>query len=530
MALSRSTTLEIILRLKDEASKAVRGASQAISRNLDSIAAASKKLAVVSGAGFTAMAVGIKKLVSEGLEAEQISESFARMTKEVGYSSDQLVESLRKASAGTVDTTSLMLTSNRAMALGVGRNMEEVTTLMEIARVKGRALGLTTTQAFNDIVTGIGRGSPLILDNLGITIKQAAAQEQYAEALGKTAAELTDTEKKNALLNAVLTSGRAELEAIGEVQLTAAEQMQQLKAQFADIASTIGSAFVPVLQSVVTFLQPFLEKLAKWIEAHPRLAAGIIAGTAALLGILTVIGMIGALLPVIIGGFSMLTAGVGLLTAAVGVLSIGLLPLTIGIAAVIALIASAILVTRHLRENWETYYGVIKSHVLPHIEKLKKAMKTLGENITLVLGFIKKAFDVFFNSITLAFQGFIKAITDPVNWAIGKLREFLNLVAAVKDAVSSAAGAIGGGIRGGINAFVGSLPGLAEGGIVTKPTIAMVGEGGESEAIIPLSKLNGLGGGININIYGEVYTEEEQAEKMGNKIADVIKSNISIPL
>ena len=31
-----------------------------------------------------------------------------------------------------------------------------------------------------------------------------------------------------------------------------------------------------------------------------------------------------------------------------------------------------------------------------------------------------------------------------------------------------------------------SLPKLAEGGIVTKPTLAMVGEGGESEAVIPL--------------------------------------------
>ena len=35
-------------------------------------------------------------------------------------------------------------------------------------------------------------------------------------------------------------------------------------------------------------------------------------------------------------------------------------------------------------------------------------------------------------------------------------------------------------------------PGLAEGGIVTKPTLAWVGEGRESEAILPLSKLQGL--------------------------------------
>ena len=32
---------------------------------------------------------------------------------------------------------------------------------MEIARDRARAMGLTIEQAFNDIVTGIGRGSPL---------------------------------------------------------------------------------------------------------------------------------------------------------------------------------------------------------------------------------------------------------------------------------------------------------------------------------------------------------------------------------
>jgi hypothetical protein len=47
------------------------------------------------------------------------------------------------------------------------------------------------------------------------------------------------------------------------------------------------------------------------------------------------------------------------------------------------------------------------------------------------------------------------------------------------------------------------LPRLAEGGIVTGPTIAMIGEGREPEAIIPLSKLASMGfggGGANITV------------------------------
>ncbi|MCM1974010.1 hypothetical protein [Streptomyces sp. G1] len=37
-----------------------------------------------------------------------------------------------------------------------------------------------------------------------------------------------------------------------------------------------------------------------------------------------------------------------------------------------------------------------------------------------------------------------------------------------------------------------NIPYLAEGGIVTRPTLAMIGEGGEDEAVLPLSKMNRL--------------------------------------
>jgi hypothetical protein len=44
------------------------------------------------------------------------------------------------------------------------------------------------------------------------------------------------------------------------------------------------------------------------------------------------------------------------------------------------------------------------------------------------------------------------------------------------------------------------IGGLAKGGIVTKPTLTWVGEGGESEAVIPLSKMGDMGGGDVYNI------------------------------
>jgi hypothetical protein len=51
------------------------------------------------------------------------------------------------------------------------------------------------------------------------------------------------------------------------------------------------------------------------------------------------------------------------------------------------------------------------------------------------------------------------------------------------------------------------IPMLAEGGIVTGPTLAMIGEGNGPEAVIPLSKLGSMGfggggGGITVNVNG----------------------------
>ena len=65
------------------------------------------------------------------------------------------------------------------------------------------------------------------------------------------------------------------------------------------------------------------------------------------------------------------------------------------------------------------------------------------------------------------------------------------------------------------------IPGFAQGGIVTKPTLAMIGEGGEPEAVVPLSKMSSMGRSSVINIYGNISTQngtkdiESLADRLG---------------
>ncbi|CAK0756375.1 hypothetical protein CCP3SC15_2160002 [Gammaproteobacteria bacterium] len=72
---------------------------------------------------------------------------------------------------------------------------------------------------------------------------------------------------------------------------------------------------------------------------------------------------------------------------------------------------------------------------------------------------------------------------------------------------------------------------LAEGGIVTRPTLAMIGEGGESEIVAPLSKLgeimnqlHGFGGSGDLNINVHVSGETESALEVGNILGDRLET------
>lgn len=65
-----------------------------------------------------------------------------------------------------------------------------------------------------------------------------------------------------------------------------------------------------------------------------------------------------------------------------------------------------------------------------------------------------------------------------------------------------------------------SIPRLAEGGIVTAPTLAMIGEGGESEAVIPLSKMGKTGSTYNITVNAGMGAD-------GNRIGEEIVRQIT---
>lgn len=194
---------------------------------------------------------GIGNLVKSGAELDSLTQSFNRMANGIGESSNDILNELKRTSDGTISNRDLILSANKAMALGVAENTQEFGELMQIARLKAREFGLSTTQAFNDIVTGVGRGSVMILDNLGIIIKSTEAQEIYAKSLGKTVTQLTEAEKKEALKFAVLKAGNEAVKEAGELNLTYAERIQQVNALQKNFTDRLGQALLPTMESVL---------------------------------------------------------------------------------------------------------------------------------------------------------------------------------------------------------------------------------------------------------------------------------------
>ena len=156
----------------------------------------------------------------------------------------------------------------------------------------------------------------------------------------------------------------------------------------------------------------------------------------------------------------------------------------------------------------------VKINILPTVQSITTRLIDLGKTVNEIVGpTLKNVLVDAFKAVAIAAPIILKvldtilaalqAIANAAAFAI----DMLNKINPLK-AVKSVGGFIGG-----------AIPGLAEGGIVTRPTLAMIGEGGQSEAVIPLDKLGKMGGGdIIINVTGGLATSAEIGESVVNAL------------
>ena len=203
------------------------------------------KTIVATGAPLAAAIGTVKKVLEfshEGAQIQRLEDTSFSLARSMGMDMGHIMDSVRTASLGMVSDYDIMQASSRAMMLGVGNSAEQLGQLMEVAAIRGRAMGISTTQAFNDIVTGIGRMSPLILDNLGIVTGGQKTFDDYAASIGKVAEALTDAEKKQALINKAIEGTAPLLEAEGGLARDVAGNWEYAAAQIKTYTDNLKEA------------------------------------------------------------------------------------------------------------------------------------------------------------------------------------------------------------------------------------------------------------------------------------------------
>ena len=145
--------------------------------------------------------------------------------------------------------------------------------------------------------------------------------------------------------------------------------------------------------------------------------------------------------------------------------------------------------------------------MLPVVEDTAKTQQQFAMATNIVTSGMNLMFDALSNPD--AFDSFLKSVKQ----IIVQLLKQLAIMVAIAGVMALVSGGsmsfgkafkkllgIGGG--GGSGGFGGVL-GFAEGGIVTKPVMGMIGEAGQSEAVIPLNRLPQMMGSISGNQKGE---------------------------
>ncbi|MDH4161998.1 MAG: hypothetical protein OEW15_04830 [Nitrospirota bacterium] len=166
-----------------------------------------------------------------GAKAEQAEASFRQVAEASGESADEILENMKRAAAGTVDDSDIMQKAVKGMMQGL--NGDQLTKIMEAARISARVTGEDVGTAYETITDAIANKMPRALLKYGLVSKEQVQLLSEAMSMGITDVDLYALAMENA--------GK-QMEKFGDVQGNNAEKMQKLKAWWNDLKETVGSA------------------------------------------------------------------------------------------------------------------------------------------------------------------------------------------------------------------------------------------------------------------------------------------------
>lgn len=245
---------------------------------------------------------------------------------------------------------------------------------------------------------------------------------------------------------------------------TTANQLKILKNQAIDAGMVVGGIMLPYFKKGVEKLQEMATKIKDFADKNPEAAKSILKIVGALAGLAVAVPTILALNNAFLGtkkAFRIVSDLTKLLEAN---------PMAIGI----MLAVGAVIL---LWKNWDkvkAIAGAAMDWVNSKIEAGKTKVSEFKAQVADKFSAIKKYFQDAGNAVK--------------DFLLGPLNKAKDLVRRIKDGASVIASSIREKVSSGVQKLTGNrVPAYASGGVVTNSQMALVGEGGDHEAIIPLN-------------------------------------------
>ena len=168
----------------------------------------------------------IAELINGGLEMAEQADGVTKAFNDLNQ--EGLLDNLRKATKGTVNDVQLMTAAVKANDFRIP--LEDLGKYLEFAQLKAQQTGQSVDYMTDSIVTGLGRKSPLILDNLGISAAEISEKTKETGDFMKAVAEIVDTQLAEA----------------GETYISAADRAAQKTVELQNAQKALGDEILPL--------------------------------------------------------------------------------------------------------------------------------------------------------------------------------------------------------------------------------------------------------------------------------------------
>lgn len=212
----------------------------------------------------------VKELIDGGLEMAETADGVTKAFKDMDQ--PDLLENLRKATKNTVNDVQLMTAAVQAKDFRIP--LEDLGKYLQFAQLKAQQTGQSVDYMTNSIVTGLGRKSPMILDNLGISAAEISEKTKETGDFMKAVAEIVDTQLAEA----------------GETYISAADRAAQKTVELQNAQKALGDEILPLKEQwddAYADMQLNTISLISWCVKHQ----GVVKTLGILLAAFTVVAI-----------------------------------------------------------------------------------------------------------------------------------------------------------------------------------------------------------------------------------------------